>query len=307
MKQIVFLTTPVIWKGKPFKGEKMDKTFRLFAELGKKNGIQVCFSSPYKVQNGKFVKHWVYNGKWVLKRETLSVKTVYVFLAYQEKIRKVLKELSKNTKIRLINDYAFIDLCFDKKSLAKFIPKELHPQTFLVNTRKELVTAVKKIDSSKVVLKPRYGIRGFGVGAYRKNRLPKEVLKNTIVQSFIEMDKINGRVYDLRLMMINNRLDHAYYRIAQTGSFKTNCSLGATKKIVNLEKIPGEAWEIAAQIDNKVAKYGTRIYSIDLIRDKLGKYYVLELESMPGYYHYSGAQSKFRKKYLNNIFKSLDI
>ena len=190
--------------------------------------------------------------------------------------------------------------------LAKFIPKEQHPQTFLVNSLKELKEEVKNIKSDKIVIKPRFGLRGIGVELYSKDKLPSEVDKDTIVQEFIELKKMGGRSYDLRLMMINNRLDHAYYRLAPKGSFKANCTLGAQKKNVNIESLPAEVWAIAGMIDRKLERFYPRIYSIDLIRDKLGKYYILELESMPGFYHYTGAQAKFRKNYLNNIFKSLD-
>ena len=307
MKQLVFLSSQVHWGNKPFNNKLTDNTFRLFAEGGKANNVQVIFTSPKMIEKETVTKFWVYQSGWKLKKEKRKVKVVYSYLSYNEKNKKILNCLEKNKNIKLINPFPLMALCYDKKKLSKFINKEQHPQTFSVHSAKEMREATKKIASSKVVIKPRFGLRGEGVELYSKNNLPTKVSKDTIVQEFIEMKKMNGRSYDLRLMMINSRLDHAYYRIAPKGSFKANCSLGATKKIVNIDKIPGEAWEIASKTDRKLEEFSPRIYSIDLIRDKLGKYYLLELESMPGFYHYSGAQSKFRKKHINNIFKSLDI
>ena len=307
MKQIVFLTSQVRWGSKPFIKKMTENTFRLFAEAGNSNNVQVAFTSPSMIEKDHVARFWFYQSGWKIKKEKRKVQVVYSYLSYNEKNKKILRSLEKNKSIKLINPFPLMALCYDKAKLSKFIDKGQHPQTFLVHSSKELIVAAKKISSAMVVIKPRFGLRGEGVELYNKKNLPKRVLRNSIVQEFIELKKIKGRSYDLRLMMINSRLDHAYYRIAPKGSFKANCSLGATKKIVDIEKIPGEAWEIAAKIDKKLEVFSPRIYSIDLIRDKLGKYYVLELESMPGFYHYTGAQSKFRKNYLNNIFKSSDI
>lgn len=308
MKKIVFLTAPVSWENKPFKKLRSEKAFHLFSEIGRKNKIQVFFSSPKKLTKNGFEKYWIYSdGQWSLQKKVLKAENIYVFLSFNKNSHEVLKKLSKKKGVKLINDYLFIKLCFDKVALAKFIPQSLHPQTFVVNNKEQLKVAVKKIKTDQIVLKPRYGIRGFGVELCQRIKIKEQSLEDMVVQEFIDMKKVGGRVYDLRLMMVNGKLDHAYHRIAKKGSFKTNCSLGASKKIVKLEDLPGEAWEIASLIDKKVEKFGNRIYSIDLIQDRNNKYYVLELESMPGFYYYSASQAKYRERYLANIFKSLNI
>jgi glutathione synthase/RimK-type ligase-like ATP-grasp enzyme len=310
MKKIVFLSRSVRWGDKPFRDQITEKAFVLFAKEGWNNNVEVRFTSPTKIKQGVVSEYWVYNNKWIYFSKEFNPKVVYSYLAYNDKNKKVLGGIDNEKTIKLINPLQFVQLCFDKWKFVKFLSNKLHPQTFLVNNKSELKQALKKIKTEKIVLKPRFGLRGKDVWIGKKVDIRYKVGKNTLVQEFVKSKKSflgqTGESFDLRLLMINDKLDHAYIRVASKGSLASNCALGAKKIIVNLRNIPDEVLTIAKQVDKKLVQFLPRIYSIDFMLGADGRFYVIELESMPGFFHYAGAQAKFRKQYFKNIFKLLD-
>lgn len=308
--KIAFLSRQVKWGKNPFVEKRNEKAFKAFAIQAKKKGITVHFVTPKYLQEQHVGKSWVYDKRWKLVDNKIKVKLVYSVINYNDSSIKIWKQIEK--QVKLVNSFKLVDLCFDKWKTAKFVPKKSHAQTFLVNNLSELKSAVKKIETKKIVLKPRYGLRGLGVKIVSKTNLPKKVEKNTLAQEFIETKtRIAGlrgeKRSDLRLMMINDQIDHAYLRVPPKGSLKANCALGAKKIIVPLEELTIEVLEVAQKVVQKISKqiHGRpKIYSIDFLITQKNVPIVLELEAMPGFFYYDGTE-KIRDNYLKNIFIEL--
>ncbi len=307
MKTLIFLTKQIRWSdNKPFKNRLTDKAFSLFTEIADENKIKVYFSSPSKYKDETFTSAWTKEDKGKWKKEEKSIKNVdfvYSYLIYTRKNIVFLNKLKKYHKI--INDPEFTDLCFDKYKISQLILEKDHPQTFLVKNKEQYKRALKKIKTEKAVIKPRFGLRGRDVKLITKNNEWEDCDEDMIVQEFIETSGgfKKGFRSDFRVMMINSAIDHAYLRVPEKKEFKANCSLGAKKIFV--KNIPEEIKKIVFQIDKNLKKYSPRIYSVDFLLSQKGKFLVLELESMPGFYFYQWNEGK-RIKYLNNIFQAIN-
>jgi len=308
--KIAFLSRQVKWGKKPFVEKRTENAFKAFSIQAKKQGIIVHFVTPKYFQEDFVVKSWVYNKKWQMIERKTKVKLVYSIINYSAGSMEIWKRIEK--KVKLINSFHLVDLCFDKWKTAKFVFKKNHAQTFLVNNLLELRSAVRKIKTKKIVLKPRYGLRGLGVKIISRANLPKKIEENTLVQEFIETKTrfpgMRGeKRFDLRLMMINEQIDHAYLRVPPKGQLKANCALGAKKVIIPLAELPLAVLEVGQKIAQKIKQQipeVPKIYSIDFLITQQGVPLVLELEAMPGFFHYDGTE-KIRDNYLKNIFAEL--
>jgi len=86
---------------------------------------------------------------------------------------------------------------------------------------------------------PRGSARGAGVYLI-KNRNDLEAYCNAVspayIQEFVAADR------DIRAVVIGRKIVHAYWRVAPSGEFRSNVSLGAT---ISLDPIPDKALELA--------------------------------------------------------------
>jgi len=83
------------------------------------------------------------------------------------------------------------------------------------------------------------------------------------IQEYLPIDR------DIRVVVIGDRIVHAYWRIAGPGDFRSNLALGAT---VSLESVPPEALDLARVC---AGKCGWDDVGIDICCFN-GRYYVLE-------------------------------
>jgi glutathione synthase/RimK-type ligase-like ATP-grasp enzyme len=184
----------------------------------------------------------------------------------------------------LINNPLLDEFCWDKRIIAEIFP-EYTPKTFLVNTKKGLKLVLPEIRSKKVVIKPRYGTLGKGVIITSKENLPETIEKNTIVQEFVDTsDGIKGvteGMHDMRLVMINGKIDHAHVRIPKKGSLTANIALGGKKVFIANRQIPIKAKKIAKKVDKLFKGFYPRVFSVDFLFDTKGKPYIVECNSQP--------------------------
>jgi glutathione synthase/RimK-type ligase-like ATP-grasp enzyme len=106
-----------------------------------------------------------------------------------------------------------------------------------------------------------------------------------VVQEFIDSSSgIHGLVdgvHDLRLYRIDGETVLGSVRTPAKGSLIANTNQGGTIAFFPVADLPEEALNIADIIDKKFEKYGSRYYSIDLIKGSK-KWYVLEVNDRPG-------------------------
>ena len=273
----------------PFK-RKYSRVHSIFAKQADEHGLNVFFAHCTEYQNGRLTYCWCrHNGRWKLA-EDQPIDIVYSRFArsiYKHNKKNILAESFKWKMARQISviNHPFIDeFCWDKKIVAELFPEHC-PKTFVVNTRAGLEKVLPEIKSEKVVLKPRYGTLGANVVIEDKKNLPKLIEENTIVQEFIDTSKgINGvtdGLHDMRLFMINGKVDHTHIRIPKKGLYTANVALGGKKVFVPNNKIPKKAIKIAKEVDRFFKNFYPRIFSVDFLFDEKGNPYIVECNSQP--------------------------
>jgi glutathione synthase/RimK-type ligase-like ATP-grasp enzyme len=154
-----------------------------------------------------------------------------------------------------------------------------------VNTLRGLKLVLGKIKSDKIVIKPRYGTLGRDVIITDKDKLPKEIEKNTLIQEFIDTSKgikgVTRGMHDMRLFMINGKVDHAHIRIPKKGTLTANVALGGKKVFIPNRLIPIKAMRIARKVDRLFKKFHPRIFSVDFVFNEKGKPFIVECNSQP--------------------------
>ncbi|MBW2965575.1 ATP-grasp domain-containing protein [Candidatus Woesearchaeota archaeon] len=288
------------WDDYPFSKKRTNKAYSLFSSIGIKKDVRFLISSFKQLENGILKKAWVYDDMWQLV-ENREIEIIFDRSETNNKNDEKKEDIGK--KIRIFNNSGLNKLCWDKMQTYDYFSK-LVPRTFAVNNIKEVKEVLPMIGSDTVVLKPRYGVMGKDIQFLKKKKI-KEVKKNFVVQEFIDSSKgikelgIEG-VHDLRVVIVNDEIDHSYVRIAEKGSLFANCAKGGKKVFLDKEKIPNEVLEIVKEVDSKFERYEPRIYSIDFVYDKNGKIWVAELESIPGFAYYEDAE-EIRNEFLNKM------
>ncbi len=286
---------------KPFAREILNKQYSEFVIEAQKKNIKLIFSKFDECKNGKIKRYWTFDKKWLFCNEEITPYMYFDKFGLSSKELKLKKLLSKKKK--LINDFDFEWFCKDKFAQTKAFPNLL-PKTILVSDKKDFDEAFEKLNSKKIILKPRYGHAGKGIFVYDKNKKStrKKFDGDFVVQEFIDTSKglpsakING-VHDLRCVIVNGKLVYSYVRVTKTGLL-ANLHHGA-KPFLIMPSI--EVKKLIKQIDLKLKKFGKRVYSADFFFAN-GKYYLVELNSKPGV---DIPFKKELKKFFNEILKMI--
>tara|TARA_Y100000310_G_C20620166_1_gene782850 strand:- start:1061 stop:1651 length:591 start_codon:yes stop_codon:yes gene_type:complete len=187
------------------------------------------------------------------------------------------------------------------------IPKSAKMKYALIHNKSQLKKILSKFPSKKIVLKPRYGIRGLGIKVVSKKTLPKKIKKDTIVQEFINtahgIKELNlKQPHDLRVILINGKIHHSYLRLPQH-SFLANCAKGAKKQFVKKKSLPSSVLTLVNFVNKKLKKYKPSLYSVDVIFENGEIPKIIELEAIPGFMFYKGHE-KLRDDTFNTIFNA---
>lgn len=297
------------WKTKPFKKQKLNECYRYVSQCAEKNDFKAFISTIGNYGNKKLEKAWHYNGKkWkISKNEKIECALdKFEFNGQQNRLRK---KISK--EIFLINSPFLEIFCKDKLQIAKAFPKMV-PKTFLVKNSLELEKAKEKIPATRIVIKPRYGLAGQKIRIVKKERILK-IDGEKIVQEFLESKngipelEIRER-HDLRLIVLNGKIEIAFLRIPAKKRLISNVSKGG--KPVLLEKhLPKKLISMFKKIDKKMKRFGFRFYTADFIKAK-GRFYLIELNSKPSFMAFidlnaKNTGKKFFKKFFGKIRQKL--
>ena len=252
----------------------------------------------------KLRKAWTFeNNKW----KQVKNRKVDLFY-YHGKTKGILEECKKMQKIinlPTINHLELEQVCDDKLLTYNIFP-ELSPKTFIVNDFYELHRIIHYLKSDKIVLKPRFGSNGKGIVIMDKKHLRNGIKKDTIVQEFIDSSKgiLNiQKTHDLRIIVVDGKINHAYIRTPKNKSLLCNAYLGAEKTFIKNDEIPSSILARVKKIDSHFKYYGPRIYSADFAMDENNKPWLIELNSKPGMIWYDKAPH-LRIKYFNKLYQT---
>jgi len=309
----VLFTDYSSWKDKkPFPTGAMNKSYGILAVRARKKGLNFFVARYNAYQNGIIKQAWVFDKKW---KKAADVKPDIIYSRFNRAIysnyfkNKKLENLKykMDEQVGLFNSPELEEFCWDKCMVSELFPK-FTPKTFLVNTLKGLKIVLPEIKSEKIVLKPRYGTLGEDVIVTTKNKLPKKINKNTVVQEFIDgSNGIKGLVkgyHDMRVITINGEIDHCHIRLPKKGLLTANMALGGRKVFVSRSKIPPKAIAVVKKVDKTLSRYYPRLFSVDFIFDKNQRPYIIECNGSPTMYRYAYGKYK-RVSYYDHVIEAI--
>ena len=195
--------------------------------------------------------------------------------------------LSSNEKGNIVNAPQLDRLCKDKMLAALFFP-EYSPSTIEVASKEELLRAVFRMSSRKVVIKPVRGQEGEGVRILLKSEVKKLELafkEPFIVQEFLDTSAgikgITTGTHDLRVSVMNGEIVETFVRMPKKGGLVANLARGGSLKELNVKDLPAEIVKIVKIVDKRFEMYFPRIYSVDFGWTQGGPK-IIELNSQPG-------------------------
>jgi len=141
-----------------------------------------------------------------------------------------------------------------------------HPRTRMFYGRRQRATIVDHFAFPFIGKIPRGSAMGRGVFLIRNRDDLGDYLKKAevaYIQEYLPIDR------DIRVVIIGDRIVHAYWRLAPPNEFRSNVAVGGA---ISLESVPREALELAHQTARSCRWDDV---GIDICRHK-GHYYVLE-------------------------------
>lgn len=205
----------------------------------------------------------------------------------------------------IINHPAIKQICNDKMETYRTF-NGLSPKSLFVTSADEFKAASSSF-SGKVVLKPQFGSGGQGIIIDEiENIDPQKLQWPYLVQEFIDgsvgIENLVDGLHDLRMVVINGKINFSYLRIPKQGSLLSNLHLGGTVKVVEQEDLPKQALQIFDEVETEFRNYGPRCYSIDVTNTASG-IKLIELNSQPGLL--SRTQSDRSPEYLDSLAEFL--
>jgi len=259
------------------------RNFEELSEVGEKKGIRYYRASISRYANGIFSEAWVYKNKKWKKEKKVKPNIIFDRSPYLSSENKIKEEMA--SKFVFANDPVFYQ--FGKsKFLTYLVFKDLMPKTRIAYSFNELKDNLKYIKTNKIVIKPDVGAGGKGVEIINRNEVNKIKINQypVVVQEFIDNSRgiknlVKG-VHDLRIMFFNRKSFLSYIRQPKSG-YISNVSLGGTRKVVSLSKIPNNLRLALKGIVDKLKSFNNIFYSVDFFFDKNQRFYIIEINPSP--------------------------
>jgi glutathione synthase/RimK-type ligase-like ATP-grasp enzyme len=315
-KKVVVVYYGNDWKkAVPILSQDTRKSFEDWHVRGLGKGVEMYRASFawFDLKTGTFKKSWAYrDGKWKKSGKPIKPDLIFDKITGKRDYRLFDKKMEISKKVKIFNSPLFRTI-LDNKLSQYLVLSEFMAPSYVASDEKETREAMKKIKSSKVVLKPIYGSGGFGILIEEKNKIKLEKIDYPIfVQEFIKSEKgIPGfskkkEVADLRMVFMNHELVFSLSRIAKTGSLFTNFHQGAQAVIVPEKSIPKKAKIMADKIVEKLKIFPEAQYALDFIFTNSGNPILVEMNTTPGFdLLYVVGDEKIKEKNFEEFIKIL--
>ncbi|HLD15891.1 MAG TPA: hypothetical protein VJB94_04915 [Candidatus Nanoarchaeia archaeon] len=307
MDSIFVVMEPKFNRDIPFKNKRRNVSFKSLLEAGADSGLNVFLSrfNLFRFKNKRVSQAWVVDNGW---KKIKNKKVDLVFYRGKNAMSAAVGSRLKKSEITMINHPELENICDDKLFTQTLFP-DLMPKTFLINNHYDMQKVLYFIKTRKVVLKPRFGSYGRDVIIIDKSKLRNGIVKDTIIQEFIDSSLgfrklgIKG-CHDIRVVMVDGKIDHCYARIPAPGSYLANMSQGASKFYIDPEDLPSSVVKNLKLVESKVSYYSPRIYSADFMMNQDKEAKLVELNSKPGTMFYENS-TRIRERFHKNIFKAI--
>lgn len=305
-------------RDEPFDHAHENDAYAHLAMLSRQAGIELHVAHFDNARGGGRVLCWALEGgEWRPKELAASeVSVAYADLPPNEPEANVLRRMLVDAGATFVNDLRMNDALTDKLLTYQLWP-ELVPLTLEAGTpslRERLATEVARhpdLRADEAILKPRYGERGKQVETVEVSSLGSGAEpEGFIVQPLMDSEDgipelgITGR-HDLRMMVQDGEVTDFFVRVAPEDGFICNQSHGGTIAYFALHELPPRFGAVAGQVDEALAVYSPRYYSIDVGVGRSGKIWVYELNTMPGIIW--NAQATDKERYVGMHASIVDV
>lgn len=310
MKKALILSNKKSWRdNQPFKNEKFYQCYEYFCDLARQNHLQV-FSASYLWYDKKkkiFRGAWTFDGKKWKKVLNVRPDIVYDKTSFSDETQS-----AKNTigqEFRIVNNPEFTLLAGHKLFASLLVPKYFK-KYYPARSPESVHETLQKISGSEIVLKPPLECGGRGVKIIPRKTLASIASTSAMLaQEFIDSSSgIKGIVkstHDLRVVFVNNKLIYAFVRKPAQNSLLANLAQGGSMFYVSKQKLPKSLFPIIKEIQNAFSFFDPKIYSIDFMFDQGQRPWIVELNTMPGFFFFSDEHKKNQKELFLEIINIL--
>ncbi|MDR1197156.1 MAG: hypothetical protein LBL08_02700 [Candidatus Nomurabacteria bacterium] len=163
---------------------------------------------------------------------------------------------------------------------AKFMP-----ETYIADDETSLEKCLHDIAGNMVVIKPLDQNSGNGIFIGKKTSAVGQKEFPAIVQEYHETSSgvpgvASGR-HDIRLIIMNGKICVAAVREPKGDKLLANTHQGGSIRFFDPQLLPDVVLTMAKAVDEKLKKYGNRLYSSDFLFDGK-KWYLIEINDRPG-------------------------
>lgn len=292
MKKVVVIYTGDDWSSAIPIGYVMTrKAFERWHTQGLEYGVEMYRASVdwYDVEKNVFNKSWAFRDeKWQRIEQPIMADLIYDKTPGAKEHLLYDLKMAMNGKSAMFNSPLFRSMVDNKLSQYAIFSEHM-PCSFVATNKNELAEVVKKVVSSKIVVKPLQGSGGFGIVIDDKDAILKnEFVFPVLVQEFINNKNgipgfsKEGELADLRITFMNHEPLYALSRIAKKGSLFTNMHQGAESVRVPLEAVPESVWKVTENIIKKLSMFPKAQYSLDFFFAEDGKPFFIEMNTVPG-------------------------
>ena len=298
---VVIISTPrEHGDGRSFDTDQLREAYTRFSEIASREAVRLYRASTelYDVATESFRMAWHWDGNdWVIAHSVVP-DVIYDKAAITPETTRVRHSLAK--RFPIVNHPEFSVQAGNKLAVSLAF-KDFAKPYYSVTSKQEFATILAQLPGDMAVVKPERGNSGEGVFVAKKSELPQPEEYPVLVQEFVDSSAgipgVMQGLHDLRLIFSDEEFLYAYYRTPKAGSFLANVARGGTQTMIPKESIPDSIWPIVAAVQTYYSPFTPKIYTIDFIFDKLGKPWIVELNTMPGLYPDESERPHIEKLY----------
>ncbi len=295
----------------PMYDKGLNDALEYMSVRARERNMRVFVSHYNQYNRGKLKNAWYFDGGWK-KDKNVPLDVVLDKFYFNEETKKLKYRIGRD--IEILNKPEFEELCKDKLQIYELFPERV-PRTFRITLRNH-EKVLQKINSGKVVIKPRFGSGGEGVKVVDKEKVFKELMEtdkeemnrgNLLAQEFkdtsggIPFLDVDG-VHDLRIIVVSGNISYSFVRTPKNG-YISNVSRGGKIMKVDIEELPDGISKLVNEVDKKLMYYEDRIYSVDLMYNKENRPWIVELNTKPGIKFVDEEVVESKKKLIDDILE----
>ncbi|MBP9773818.1 MAG: hypothetical protein KBD00_04285 [Candidatus Peribacteraceae bacterium] len=187
---------------------------------------------------------------------------------------------------RLLNDVEMESICINKYNTYKYF-SDLQARSVLAENQQDVTTGLAQLQTAMIVAKPLYGSEGNGIVIEPRESLAQHLTTFPyLLQEFMDTSEgipgLTKTMHDFRIVIMNGEIIDVYIRTPKSGSLLANIGQGGSLFQIPVEKIPVDAKEILQKVETRFSQFPTRVYALDMCRQKNGAWTIIEINSQPG-------------------------